>query len=192
VPQIHNRRVYRGTLRHTLDRHVSQQARDVTTLTHTCRYDKHIDIGKKKTRRRVHLKIFDTAGQEEMAALWESHLKDKDTVLLVLSLTDPASVTRAAQNYRNIESHLRRQYAARHPEHYSDQLPMPILLACNKCDLDTQISRSDIISQVGVTEAQVIYTSAKLGIRVSEAFKQAVELIPGALPKAGGGSCPIS
>ena len=79
VPQIHNRRVYRGTLRHTLDRHVSQQARDVTTLTHTCRYDKHIDIGKKKTRRRVHLKIFDTAGQEEMAALWESHLKDKDT-----------------------------------------------------------------------------------------------------------------
>jgi len=42
------------------------------------RYDKHIDIGKRK-RRRIHLRIFDTAGQEEMVALWEQHLKDKDT-----------------------------------------------------------------------------------------------------------------
>ena len=50
----------------------------VQFLMNHFRYDRHIDIGKRK-RRRIHLKIFDTAGQEEMAALWEQHLKDKDT-----------------------------------------------------------------------------------------------------------------
>ena len=46
-------------------------------------YDKHIDIGKsKKSRKRVHLRIYDTAGQEEMAALWESHLRNKDSGLI--------------------------------------------------------------------------------------------------------------
>lgn len=164
-------------------------------------YDKHIDIGKRK-RRRIHLRIFDTAGQEEMVALWEQHLKDKDTVLLVLSLSDEDSVTRAAEAYSGIENHLRRHYrekaekAGRDPEKIPDT--MPILLACNKCDLEktnpemVKFSRSEIISRVGVHESQVIYTSAKEGIRVQEAFKQAVELIPGALPSSGGSDCSIS
>lgn len=163
-------------------------------------YEKHIDIGgsKRKHRKRVHLKIYDTAGQEEMAALWESHLKDKDTVLLVISLSDPKSVTRAADAYSEIEEKMRKQYKEKNPRHYRDDIPMPIMLACNKCDLEdtnpemVKVSKSEIISKVGVHESQVIYTSAKEGTRVQEAFKQAVELIPGALPNSSDSRCPIS
>ena len=39
---------------------------------------------------------------------------------------------------------------------------------------------------------QIIYTSAKEGIRVGDAFRQAVELIPGALPSKENEACSIS
>lgn len=134
----------------------------------------------------------------------------------MISLSDPKSVTRAADAYSEIEEKMRKQYKEKNPRHYRDDIPMPIMLACNKCDLEdtnpemVKVSKSEIISKVGVHESQVmhmeihystptlynlsqvIYTSAKEGTRVQEAFKQAVELIPGALPNSSDSRCPIS
>ena len=89
-------------------------------------------------------------------------------VLLVLSLSDEDSVTRAAEAYAGIETHLRRHYrekaeALKDPRLYKDDMPMPILLACNKCDLENtnpemvKFSKREIISKVGVHESQVCF-----------------------------------
>ena len=83
---------------------------------------------------------------------------------MVISISDRESVARAAKYYSSIDSFLRKQFKEKYPKLYTPELRMPILLAANKCDLEksdpsqVQVTREDIIKQVGVNENQVSYS----------------------------------
>jgi len=125
--------------------------------------------------KQIKLNITDTAGQEEMVSLLDKHLEGKDVVLLVLSLSDRKSLERAVNTYDRSVRSVRRSDENRIP---------PIVIICNKSDLQKtdpnsiQFTKEDIKSVLkNVHDKQIVYTSAKEGTNVNEAFIRAVQLM---------------
>lgn len=142
-------------------------------------YTKFVGVGKKK-KRRVQLDILDTAGQEEMSSLLDNHLQNKDSVLLVVSVSDLGSLDRAVKTYESIVTYYKK-HTYKDMSSLGHVTPLPIMIACNKCDLDEKshkFSKKDIEDKLCNYKVKVIYTSAKERIRVEEAFLGAIELIP--------------
>jgi len=135
----------------------------------------------------VLLDIDDTAGQEEMRALSEVKLDNKDAVILVLSLSDEKSLDtaanwfeRAREKYQKVQLETASQSKNSRKSKDKGALPLPIVVACNKCDLsgnDIKISRETISEKIRLPANQIIYTSAKTNHNVQELFKTAAELV---------------
>lgn len=135
----------------------------------------------------VLLDIDDTAGQEEMRALSEVKLDNKDAVILVLSLSDEKSLDtaanwfeRAREKYQKVQLETASQSKNSRKSKDKGALPLPIVVACNKCDLsgnDIKISRETISEKIRLPPNQIIYTSAKTNHNVQELFKTAAELV---------------
>ncbi|CAG5104859.1 Oidioi.mRNA.OKI2018_I69.chr1.g1611.t1.cds [Oikopleura dioica] len=153
----------------------------ITPWTDTFQHRVYLRRGKS-----VLLEIDDTAGQEEMRALSEVKLDNKDAVILVLSLSDEESLDTAARWFEKArEKYLRTQREAaqqgKTPKKSKGvERPLPIVVACNKCDLsgnEIRVTRETISERIQIPENQIIYTSAKTNQNVELLFKTAAELV---------------
>jgi len=135
----------------------------------------------------VLLDIDDTAGQEEMRALSEVKLNNKDAVILVLSIGDEKSLDtaanwfeRAREKYQKAQLEAASQTKNSRKSKDKGAPPLPIVVACNKSDLsgkDIKISRDEISEKIKLPANQIIYTSAKKNENVQELFKRAADLV---------------
>jgi GTPase SAR1 family protein len=95
-----------------------------------------------------------------------------------VSVIDEKSLDRAVRTYESIVNY----YKKHTYKNIENQKTMPIMIACNKCDLDEKshkFSKKDIEEKLCNYKIKFIYTSAKERIRVEEAFLQAIEMVPG-------------
>ncbi|KAF0982312.1 hypothetical protein FDP41_011242 [Naegleria fowleri] len=107
------------------------------------------------------LEIVDTSGQDEYKILRDSYMRSASAFLLVLSVTDRKSM------YAIREFH---EHILRVKEHEEK----PMVLVCNKCDLDSQrecfMQEARMLAKdLGIPH--VIETSAKTRWNVKEAFE---------------------
>jgi len=172
-----------------------------TLITDTYEKWHGFSIGKKKKQFRRKLIITDTAGQEEMSSLLDTHIQNKDAVILVVSVIDRESFEKAARTYKTTVDYFKNQHPPSKeksgdgkPEH-----PMPIAVVLNKVDLRetnpamVQIERDEIMQTLKLHSSQLIETSALKNKNVNQAFETAIMLIPGVLGnKSKEKSCPIS
>jgi len=169
-----------------------------TLITDTYEKWHTFSTGKKKNKTRRKLIITDTAGQEEMESLLDTHIKDKDAVILVLSVIDRESFNRASRTYKTTVDYFKNSIYNGNNKPTTD-LPMPVAVVLNKIDLrddkpqSIQIERDEIIDKFNLQKSQVIETSALKSINVEKAFETAICLIPGMISKSKGDKgCPIS
>jgi len=151
---------------------------------------------KKKTRRK--LIITDTAGQEEMSSLLDTHIQNKDAVILVLSIIDRNSFERACKTYKTTVDYFKNSVYNNSNKPTTDK-PMPIAVVLNKIDLRDsdptliQIDRDEILNKLNLDQSQLIETSALQNVNVNQAFEAAIGLIPGIMAKSKNEkNCPIS
>merc|ERR1711990_1390128 len=151
---------------------------------------------KKKTRRK--LIITDTAGQEEMSSLLDTHIQNKDAVILVLSIIDRNSFERACKTYKTTVDYFKNSVYNNSHKPTTDK-PMPIAVVLNKIDLRDsdptliQIDRDEILRKLNLDQSQLIETSALQNVNVNQAFEAAIGLIPGIMAKSKNEkNCPIS
>jgi len=105
----------------------------------------------------------------------------------VLSLSDEKSLDtaanwfeRAREKYQKVQLETASQSKNSRKSKDKGALPLPIVVACNKCDLsgnDIKISRETISEKIRLPANQIIYTSAKTNHNVQELFKTAAELV---------------
>jgi len=170
-----------------------------TLITDTYEKWHGFSIGKKKKQFRRKLIITDTAGQEEMSSLLDTHIQNKDAVILVLSLSDRESFEKATRTYKTTVDYFKNQHPPSKSSDGKPEHPMPIAVVLNKVDLRetnpalVQIERDEIIQTLKLHSSQLIETSALKNKNVNQAFETAIMLIPGVLGnKSKEKSCPIS
>lgn len=114
----------------------------------------------------IRLEVYDTAGQDEFAALREASLREADGFLLVFSVSSRESLEYVCQLQRFIEV-------------FKDRDFFPMILVGNKCDLEDQ-------RQVGRVEAEQLAMSwrisyfecsAKYNRVISQIFEELVRLV---------------
>ncbi|KAG2394218.1 hypothetical protein C9374_003982 [Naegleria lovaniensis] len=110
------------------------------------------------------LEIVDTSGQDEYKILRDSYMRSASAFLLVLSVTDRKSM----DAIREFHEHILRVNESKVEE-------KPMVLVCNKCDLD-HLQREVSIQEARVLAKElgiphVIETSAKTRWNVEEAFE---------------------
>merc|ERR1711962_155682 len=170
-----------------------------TLITDTYEKWHGFHVGKKKKQYRRKLIITDTAGQEEMSSLLDTHIQNKDAVILVLSISDRESFNKATRTYKTTVDYFKNM-VYNHPTKSGDRndQPMPIAVVLNKIDLREQnsaliqIERDEIIQTLKLDASQLIETSALKNLNVAKAFETAIALIPGIMAKSKEKSCPIS
>lgn len=115
------------------------------------------------------LEILDTAGQEEYSALREQWIRDGDAFLLVYSIT-------MRKSYEAVRS-LRRQI--QQIKQFPLDMPMPILLIGNKCDLvqDRDVPTKEAEGLAKDMQVGFLETSAKEATNVDEAYFEAVRRV---------------
>merc|ERR1711917_8728 len=106
-----------------------------TLITDTYEKWHGFSIGKKKKQFRRKLIITDTAGQEEMSSLLDTHIQNKDAVILVLSLSDRESFEKATRTYKTTVDYFKNQHPPSKSSDGKPEHPMPIAVVLNKVDL---------------------------------------------------------
>ncbi|CAF0956809.1 unnamed protein product [Didymodactylos carnosus] len=117
-----------------------------------------IDIG------RVRLNFWDLGGQEELQSLWDKYYADCHGVIYIV---DSADRTRLEESWQAFDRMLQ-----------SEQLiNVPLLLSCNKQDLDDCMTVPEIkrlfnrsIQSVGVRDCMVLASSAITGDGINESI----------------------
>lgn len=170
-----------------------------TLITDTYEKWHGFSIGKKKKQFRRKLIITDTAGQEEMSSLLDTHIQNKDAVILVVSIIDRESFEKATRTYKTTVDYFKNQHPPSKSGDGKPEHPMPIAVVLNKVDLRetnpalVQIERDEIMQTLKLHSSQLIETSALKNKNVNQAFETAIMLIPGVLGnKSKEKSCPIS
>merc|ERR1711917_153765 len=106
-----------------------------TLITDTYEKWHGFSIGKKKKQFRRKLIITDTVGQEEMSSLLDTHIQNKDAVILVLSLSDRESFEKATRTYKTTVDYFKNQHPPSKSSDGKPEHPMPIAVVLNKVDL---------------------------------------------------------
>ena len=122
-----------------------------------------------KNGKQFHLKLIDTAGQENYRALGKTYFKNSDAVLFVFAQNDRKS-------FEEIKMWLKTYKEANSDIDFSKQLPA--ILLGNKCDLEHVVSEDEIIKFqkenkfFGYRE-----TSAKDNIGLDQIFEEIAEML---------------
>jgi small GTP-binding protein len=110
------------------------------------------------------LTVCDTAGQEKLRTPTSSYFRDMDMVILVFSGDNEES-------WNDIPSWVNEcmQYVE----------DMPIMLVCNKTDLERKVTKEQVQSYVGDnrTIVDVVETSAKTGENINKLFEKAANYL---------------
>lgn len=105
---------------------------------------------------KLKLKIWDTAGQEKYRAITVNSYKGASGAILVFDLTDKSTLNNIQHWMRQLKNHVGEN--------------IPKLLLGNKCDMDVNVSRSeidDVCKEFGLVYFE---TSAKLNRNIAESF----------------------
>ncbi|KAI7862744.1 ras-like protein 1 [Spinellus fusiger] len=109
------------------------------------------------------LDVLDTAGQEEYSAMREQYMRNGEGFLLVYSITSRLSFEEIITLHQQICR-------------VKDQASFPMVLAANKCDLESerQVSTEEGHDLAKLFGSHFIETSAKQRIHVDDAFYDVV------------------
>jgi small GTP-binding protein len=123
--------------------------------------------------------LWDTAGQERFRALAGAYYRDADGAVLTYDITDKDSFTRVRVWLRELEKVV------------GDNIS--VMVVGNKCDLERErkVAKREVDDWCAEHNCSHITVSAKLGIRVTEAFQKCVEAVAQrkmAAAAAGGGA----
>ena len=116
-------------------------------------------------KKKVKLRLVDTAGQEKYKSLAKSYFKNAEGVLFVFDLNN-------LESFNNI-----RDWIKLYEENNKDNKKIVKYLIGNKDDLESEVPKESIDELIKETKFKYISTSAKTGNNIEDLFKEMSEQI---------------
>ena len=118
------------------------------------------------TKSLYNLKFWDTAGQEKFHSITKNYYQRAHGMLITMAINIRSS-------FSNLKMWINSIYDG------SSTSDLPIVVLCNKCDLEDEreVSNSEIEKFCQEEKLKVFFTSAKNGLNIDEAFEHIINQV---------------